>query len=529
MHQIIDETESFENPEKFSELAIGDQILGRLSDTSQALTAFGTLLDKSRFKMIILDETFTPIYFNKNAEQLHAHVLSSAESNKLSAGVLLKAREAAEQNKANAKAGNNSNLTAMDYQDQNDEQVYLRSIHNLTSPDAAARKFYLMLVLDQSRSQDHLNPDFVKRYELTDKEQSVLLELIQGYSIKEIVEQMHVSENTVKTHLKALFRKTETKSQADIIRLALTHESQILDSYFGSGANFVPPITEPSRDKFVTLESNHKIAYRDYGPADGDVIIVCHNGYGCRLTIPRGHEQILEQQHKRVIILDRPGYGRSPYIKGHPAGWNQIMSDFIDSLEIQSYELLGTVFGSVFALCFAEVADQRLKKVSLACPVFVNNKSDRKHLTGILSPSSRLVKASKRFAVEIYELWLKSILLNLGTHYRKMLEQSLGDAERGPLIRNNTLDLMVESFQEGSLQSLEGISNDMAFCVSPRNINLSAITVPVNLWWGTQDKRISLEGAENLAAQLPNAKLLVRKGYSEHIYYSLFEEIISQE
>ncbi len=527
MHQIIDETESFENPEKLSELAIGDQILSRLSDTNEALTAFGTLLDKSRFKMIILDDSFTPIYFNQNAEELHSHVLSTAEPGKLSVGVIAKAREAAEQNSSKAQAGNSSNLTAMDYRDQNGEQVYLRSIHNQTAPDAAPRTFYLMLVLDQSRNQNQLNPDFVQRHELTDTEQRVLVSLIHGNSIKEIAEQMFVSENTVKTHLKALFRKTETKSQADIIRLVLTHESQILDSYFGSGSNFVPADTEPSKDKFITLQNKRKVAYREYGPENGDVIIVCHNGYGCRVTIPRGYDEILERQNKRVIILDRPGYGRTPYIKGHPKGWNELMSEFIDALDIQSYELLGTVFGSVFALCFAEVADERLKKVSLACPVFVNKKNERQHLTGILAPTSRLVKASKRVAVEIYELWLKSIALNLSTHYRSMLEESLGDAEKEPLLSNDTIELMVEGFQEGSLQSLKGISNEMVFCISPRNIDLSAIKVPVNLWWGTQDNRISLEGVENLANQLPNAKLIVREGYSEHIYYSLFEEIIS--
>lgn len=528
MHQIIDETDSFDKPEKLSELAIGDQILSRLSDTNEALTAFGTLLDKSRFKMIILDNSFIPIYFNQNAEQLHNHVLCKAEPGKLSAGILSKAREAAQQNSSAAQAGNASNLSAMNYCDQNGEQVYLRSIHNRTAPDSAPRNFYLMLVLDQSRNQTQLNPDLVQRYELTEKEQHVLLNLTHGNSIKQIAEQMHVSENTIKTHLKALYRKTDTKSQANIISLVLTHESQILDSYFGSGSNFVPSNIEPSKDKFVTLPSKHKIAYREYGPKDGEVIIVCHNGYGCRITIPEGYDEILSRHRKRVIILDRPGYGRTPYVKGYPSGWNNLMGEFIDALNIQSYELIGSVFGSVLALCFAEVADHRLKRVSLASPVFVNQQSDRQYLTGILAPTSRLVKASKKFAVEIYELWLKSIALNLTVHYRSMLTHSLGDAEKGKLIGEDTLDLMVDSFQEATIQSLEGISNEMVFCISPRNIDLSTITVPVNLWWGTQDNRISLQGVESLADALPNASLFIKEGFSEHIYYSLFEEIISQ-
>jgi len=47
------------------------------------------------------------------------------------------------------------------------------------------------------------------------------------------------------------------------------------------------------------------------------------------------------------------------------------------------------------------------------------------------------------------------------------------------------------------------------------------------LWWGSEDNRISLKGVENIAQQLQNAKINVREGYSEHIYYALFEDIIS--
>lgn len=524
MHQILDESESIDDPANFSEIAVGEQILNRLSDTNEALTAFGTLLDRSRFKMIILDSDFLPIYFNKNAERLYEHVLSRAEPTKLSADVTKKARAAAEQNLSDSVTGN---LSALDYVDQDGAQVYLRSIHNQTLPDAQPVTYYLLLVLDKERNENRLNPDLVSRYELTDKEQRVLKNLIHGKTIKEIAADSFTSENTVKTHLKALFRKTDTKSQTDIVRLVLTHESQILDSYFGTGGGVLPLSSEPSKDKFAELANGSKIAYREYGPEHGDLVIVCHNGYGCRITIPPKHDEILTQLNKRVIILDRPGYGKTPYIKRHPDNWNETMKAFIDSLGVKRFELLGTVFGSTMALHYATEADPRLTKVSLASPVFVNAANERAHLGGILAPTTRLVKASKPFAREVYELWLKSIKLNLATHYRSMVKDSLGQAEKAVLDTPEVLDLMVEGLQEGSSQSLEGISKEMVFCISPRKVDLSNVNIPVHLWWGTEDTRISREGVENLARQLPNAHTFIREGYSEHIYYALFEEILS--
>jgi len=527
MHQVLDETDSIDDPANFSELAVGEQILSRLSGTNEALTAFGTLLDRSRFKMIILDNKYFPIYFNENAEGLYNQLLSKVDQNALNADLIKKAKLAAAQNKSNAASGNLDNICALDYVNQDGGEIYLRSIHNHTTPDVEPATYYLLLVLDKDRNENHLNPDLIARYELTDKEQNVLKKLVHGDTIKEIASASFVSENTVKTHLKALFRKTDTKSQTDIVRLVLTHESQVLDSYFGTGGGRLPINNGPSKDKFVQLASGAKVAYRQYGPETGDIVIVCHNGYGCRITIPHEHEAILTRLNKQAIILDRPGYGKTPYIEGHPENWNTILKEFIDALEIDSFELLGSVLGSTMALHYATSGDPRLSKVTLASPIFVNADEERAYLAGILAPTTRLVKASKRFAREVYELWLKSIKLNLATQYRGMVKDSLGTKERPLLDNAKTLDLMVEGLQEGSSQSLEGISKEMVFCISPRQVDLSKVTIPVHLWWGSQDTRFTQEGIENLAQQLPNSHVFIREGYSEHIYYALFEEILS--
>ncbi|GHA08777.1 hypothetical protein GCM10008090_18320 [Arenicella chitinivorans] len=528
MQEVLDETDSFEEPGKLTELEIGDEILSRLSDTNEALTAFGTLLDKSRFKMIILDEEFTPIYFNQNAERLYRQLLSKVDEGKLNPKVLQLAREAAQNNTRNYLAGNRSNLTSMNYLDSSGEQVYLRSIHNQTSPDAEPTRFYLLLVLDQTRNDKQLNPDFCARYELTDREQMVLVKLMHGKTIKDISTESFISENTVKTHLKSLYRKTYTKSQADIVRLVLTHESQILDSYFGTGGGLFMPDSEKTKDKFTTLSNGLRLAYRDYGPADGDVVIVMHNGYGCRLSIPPGYEAMLARQNKRVIIPDRPGYGRTRYQKGHPKDWHSQFTEFIDQLGIQRYELVGHVFGSILCLCLATKADDRLKAVKLCCPVLVNQQSDTQYLSGILVPTARLVRASKRVAREIYELWLKSMNMNLPVHYRSMLNSSIGSAEQDTFNQQGITDVVVEGFREGSSNCLEGISNEMIFCLSPRKLDLSNIQVPVSLWWGTEDIRVTREGVDHLAAQLPNATTHIKEGYGEHLYFSLFEEIIAE-
>jgi hypothetical protein len=108
-----------------------------------------------------------------------------------------------------------------------------------------------------------------------------------------------------------------------------------------------------------------------------------------------------------------------------------------------------------------------------------------------------------------------------------MLEKGLGSAETELARDGKTIELMIEGFSQASSRGLDGSSNEMVYCLSPRNLDLSKITVPVDLWWGTEDNRITIAGVEHLASQLANAKVHVREGYSEYIYYALFEDIIA--
>ena len=522
MHQVIDDTDSFDEPENFSELEIGDQMLSRLKSSNATLAAFSSLIDESRFKMVILDEQLNIVCHNQIAENLLSHIISPADKSKLSVSLINAIKAAPQLSSSDPQ----NNIHALNFTDHNNDQVYLRRIQNRNGSDNSPASFHLIMVLDHSRDQLSLNSELIEKFELTQKEQAVLIHLMHGKTIKKISEESFISENTVKTHLKSIFRKTNTKSQADVIRLILTHESRILESYFDTGSNLIPNFTN-ERDLVVKLKDGHLISYRDYGPKDGKPIIIFHNAFGCRVTIPNNYKEILQRTNRRVIIPDRPGTGKTPYIEDHPNNWNERLHEFIDQLQLDEYDILGSVVPCRLAISFATSCDHKLGKVILTCPVFLNSRKQAKHLTGILSPAYKLSVTSMRVTLEIYELWLKSITLNLDKHYLEMVESSIGSKERELFKTNNTFDLIVDSFKEATTNTIQGISNELVHSLSPANIDLSSFNTPVEIWYGTEDKRITLKGAEETAKLFNNCTLNVREGYSEHIYYALFEEIIS--
>ncbi len=523
MQQYLAEAEAVDDPFNLLELEAGEQILARLSQGNAAINAFNTLLDKSRFQMIILDEQLHPLYHNMIATDLFKYVQDPNKYNTLKPDLLRQIRGAPD-----AQQSNHLNaMHALDFSDENGAQVYVRTIQSQVTGAGQPTVFHILMVLDKGDGYVQINPELVAEYGLTEKEQNVLMHLIHGDSIKEIAELSFVTENTVRSHLKAIFRKTGTKSQGALISLILTHESQVLDSYFDSDITTAAASNAQSHDRQITLSDGHTIAYCDYGPEDGEPMILFHSGFGSRLAIPPGYEEICARHNKRIIVPDRPGLGKTLFIEGHPDQWNAQLNEFVEKLELNDYTVIGSIIACQMAMSFAAQADDKLTRLILTSPVYLNTDKDADYLTEILAPAAKYVKMSSEFAKEIYTLWLKAITLNLDAHYPAMLADSVGSAERDQFQRDGVFQLLTDVFKEGARQSLDGILNEMAYCMTPLNLDLSQFKIPVIIWYGTEDKRITREGVETIFNDIPDHQLHIREGYSEHIYYSLFEEIIT--
>lgn len=73
------------------------------------------------------------------------------------------------------------------------------------------------------REQSLLNPVYITKSRnniLSKREQEVIKLLSQGYSTKEIAEQLQISFNTIETHRKHLLQKFEAKNVAELIKKA---------------------------------------------------------------------------------------------------------------------------------------------------------------------------------------------------------------------------------------------------------------------------------------------------------------------
>lgn len=67
-----------------------------------------------------------------------------------------------------------------------------------------------------------------ERVPLTDREMDVLRSLVQGFANKEIASRMEVSESTIKNTLQQLFAKTNVRTRAQLVRVALEQYRDLL-------------------------------------------------------------------------------------------------------------------------------------------------------------------------------------------------------------------------------------------------------------------------------------------------------------
>jgi len=70
--------------------------------------------------------------------------------------------------------------------------------------------------------------DIIKKiFKLSPAETCVLLTVVELGSVSEMARHLDVTESTVKTHLSRIFTKTDTKRQADLVKLVAAFSSPV--------------------------------------------------------------------------------------------------------------------------------------------------------------------------------------------------------------------------------------------------------------------------------------------------------------
>ena len=283
-----------------------------------------------------------------------------------------------------------------------------------------------------------------------------------------------------------------------------------------------------SSDTDLVVDGGRRLRVRSTGPVDAPTIVYLHGTPDSRLTIDIC-AGLPTSSRVRLVAFDRPGYGGSEFARFDFASVAQDAAAALDALGIGRASVLGQSGGGPFALaCAAELGD-RVTAVGvasglgsfLAVPGAVDEleEVDRQGLALIGTDDEA---AARRFAdgFEPMAGLPRADDDTIRSAMRQMLPSD-GDALALPGVADGLVAVMREALRQGT----DGCAWDNVAWLGSWAIDLSAVTQPTWLWYGTEDPLAPVAHGQWLSEQLPHAQLVLRPGEGHLGIYTHWDEI----
>ena len=188
------------------------------------------VLDLLQFGVICVDPVGVVSFINRFASE----IISNADGLAIDRGRLVAATaaETASLTKLIAEAtefhenGETGSMRAMQVSRTSTSRPYLVFVTSV-SESASQRRGAVVSCYEPDRELDTDGDTLIQLYGLTHAETALALELLRGHRLDQVAKRLSLSMNTVRSHLKRVFQKTETHSQASLIRLLLTGSSMV--------------------------------------------------------------------------------------------------------------------------------------------------------------------------------------------------------------------------------------------------------------------------------------------------------------
>ncbi|MDQ2095450.1 LuxR C-terminal-related transcriptional regulator [Rhodalgimonas zhirmunskyi] len=203
-------------------------------------------------------------------------------------------------------------------------------------------------------------------FDLTDAETEVLRALSECHSIKEIAELRGRSIETVRAQIKSLQSKTDTRSQAELVRLSLS--TMDIATYTQDAAEDAPRTSqgfdtlEPRPFHTISLPDGRRLDYLILGDPGGRPLLFGPQDYGLTRW-PASAEAEATRRKIKVIVPVRPGFGAStPLPKGTVLS-KQITDDYarlLDHLGVKACPIMSMGGDFFFSVHFHDAHPERV-------------------------------------------------------------------------------------------------------------------------------------------------------------------------
>ncbi len=277
-----------------------------------------------------------------------------------------------------------------------------------------------------------------------------------------------------------------------------------------------------SIDHIVHLKDGRKLGYAEYGDPGGFPLFFLHGWPSSRMHGIR-MDEAAKKLKVRVISPDRPGYGLSDYKKNRTLlDYPDDILELADQLGIKKLVALGVSGGGPYAAACAFKIPDRITKVGIVVGLGPTNIKGA--FEGV-SPLAKIGWANYNRSPLLSDLAAMLRLIQdrylppmSKLSFRSKADQALMDKD----FHKQVAKTVKESFRQGS----KGPALDLKLYTKDWGFDLSKIKSKVYLFYGGDDKNVSLNMGKYYADQIPNNKLVIYPNEGHFIQITHAEEIL---
>jgi pimeloyl-ACP methyl ester carboxylesterase len=281
-------------------------------------------------------------------------------------------------------------------------------------------------------------------------------------------------------------------------------------------------------DNQVKLKNGFSIGYTELGDPHGKPLLHFHGLPGSRFDGNNPHmDEMATRLGARVLVVERPGIGLSDYQPYTITSWPDLVCEFVDSLGLDQFAVMGVSSGGKYAAACAWKIPERLRAAGIVsgnCPY--NLPGARETLSG----QDRLMYWSAEKAPWLLGLILGKIARDARKNPANLrsLFKHASRVDQAAIAHPSTLrqfdEMMTGAFQQGT----RGPILDFKLEAHPWGFSLGDIRIPVHVWHGEQDRIVPVEQGRLMAKAIPNARTIFHPGDGHMTMISNhYEEILS--
>lgn len=181
-----------------------------------------TVLDGMAQGVVLLDEHGTVLFANRRAEAIFRLGAGPTVHNRRLTAVSLRGGNGIQEGLRRACQGIGSSLR-LEHPATGRQWVVTFSPLRIPRLDLTQGARILALIAEPNQPSTEGLPHFARLYGLTPAETRVLEQLLQRESTQDVADALQISIKTLRAHLSALFAKTGTSGQRELVRFYLAH------------------------------------------------------------------------------------------------------------------------------------------------------------------------------------------------------------------------------------------------------------------------------------------------------------------